>query len=146
MAFTLVVNKWKSVLCVGNSSVVKIYIIRPKPGISLDWLTFFSRDYLIWLYISYHIYIYVYYILQFMQLFFRVFTSEVSSISSMSKLLCSLTQQYRISEKWHVIFLYMYCDHYILSNFLRRTIILVIISTVMIEVVVAVVEVWSELW
>ena len=81
-----------------------------------------------------------------MQLFFRVFTSEVSSISSMSKLLCPLTQQYHISEKWHVIFLYMYCDHYILSNFLRRTIILVIISTVMVEVVVAVVEVWSELW
>ena len=32
MAFTLVVNRWKLKLCVGNSSVVKIYIIRPKPG------------------------------------------------------------------------------------------------------------------
>ena len=32
MAFTLVVNRWKSELCVGNLSVVKIYIIRPKPG------------------------------------------------------------------------------------------------------------------
>ena len=30
MAFTLVVSRWKSKLCVGNSSVVKIYIIRPK--------------------------------------------------------------------------------------------------------------------
>ena len=32
LAFTLVVNRWKLRLCVGNSSVVKIYIIRPKPG------------------------------------------------------------------------------------------------------------------
>ena len=32
LAFTLVVNRWKSELCVGNVSVVKIYIIRPKPG------------------------------------------------------------------------------------------------------------------
>ena len=32
MAFTLVVSRWKSKLCLGNSSVVKIYIIRPKPG------------------------------------------------------------------------------------------------------------------
>ena len=32
MAFILVVNRWKSKLCLGNLSVVKIYIIRPKPG------------------------------------------------------------------------------------------------------------------
>ena len=32
MAFTLVVSRWKSRLYVGNSRVVKIYIIRPKPG------------------------------------------------------------------------------------------------------------------
>ena len=32
LAFTLVVNRWKSELSVGNSNVVKIYIIRPKPG------------------------------------------------------------------------------------------------------------------
>ena len=29
---TLHIDRWKSMLCVGNSSVVKIYIIRPKPG------------------------------------------------------------------------------------------------------------------
>ena len=33
LAFTLVVNRWESRLCVENSSVVKIYIIRPKPGL-----------------------------------------------------------------------------------------------------------------
>ena len=32
MAFTLVVSRWKSKLCEGNSNVIKIYIIRPKPG------------------------------------------------------------------------------------------------------------------
>ena len=32
LAFTLVVNRWNLRLCVGNSSVDKIYIIRPKPG------------------------------------------------------------------------------------------------------------------
>ena len=28
----IAVTRWKSKLCVGNSSVIKIYIIRPKPG------------------------------------------------------------------------------------------------------------------